>query len=142
MICDKPLQKTFTNHLGVDRLISGNRCTNRNTTMLDQACNVVSAQRNQELNDMYPAIDTINQEEVIDISEAQNLINTPTVVTSSHNNKNIKNVQFPRDLYKVQKEAIDAIFTELCTLDKNRATVSMAPRLGKTAVMTYHIANS
>ena len=145
MLFEKPPQ-TFTNHLGVDGVISGNRCTNRNTTMLDEARNVVSAQRNQELNDIYTAMDmstvgTISQE-VIDISHAQNLINTPTVVTSSHNNKNIKNGQFPRDLYKVQKEAIYAIFAELCILDKNRATVSMAPRLGKTLVMIYHIANS
>ena len=106
---------------------------------LDEACNVVSAQSNQELNDIYTAIET---QEVIDISKAENLINTPTVVTSSHNNKNIKNLQFPRDLYKVQKEAIDAIFAELCTLDKNRATCVLAPRLGKTLIMAYQIAKS
>ena len=45
-------------------------------------------------------------------------------------------------MYKVQKEAIDAIFAELCTLDKNRATCVLAPRLGKTLVMTYQIAKS
>ena len=136
MLLEK-LSQTVTNHLGVDGVISGNRCTNRDTTMLNEARNVVSAQRNQELNEMYTAIETINQE-IIDISEAENLISTPTVAASSHYDQDNRKLQFPRDLRKVQKGAIEAIFAELYLLDKNRATVSMVPRIGK-CVMVHRV---